>query len=175
MPRQGVEVDNPADEQAEWRSSCTLTTADAAELVSAQMTTGYSGKQLVEKLGIKSWDRVKTRNAPANYLKLLGPLPKDVQLSARLRRPVDVVHIFSIARTNLQAELRGAIEDIEQDGAIWVSWPKKSSRRADGSDRRRDPRSGAAARPRRRQSRRRRRDLVGAETRYPEVTSEKLN
>ena len=127
MPRQGVEVDNPADEQAEWRSSCTLTTADAAELVSAQMTTGYSGKQLVEKLGIKSWDRVKTRNAPANYLKLLGPLPKDVQLSARLRRPVDVVHIFSIARTNLQAELRGAIEDIEQDGAIWVSWPKKSS------------------------------------------------
>lgn len=90
-------------------------------------TIGYSGKALGQKLGIKSWSRVKTRNAPANYQQLLGPLPNDVQLSARLRRPVDLVHIFSIARAQLAAELRRALEEIEQDGAVWVSWPKKSS------------------------------------------------
>jgi hypothetical protein len=27
----------------------------------------------------------------------------------------------------LSAELRQAIEEIDQDGAIWVSWPKKSA------------------------------------------------
>jgi hypothetical protein len=88
---------------------------------------GYSGKALGQKLGIKSWARVKTRNAPANYQQMLGPLPNDVQLSARLRRPVDLVHIFSIARAQLVTELRRALDEIEPDGAVWVSWPKKAS------------------------------------------------
>ena len=91
-------------------------------------TIGYSGKALGQKLGIKSWTRVKTRNAPANYQQLLGPLPNDVQLSSRLRRPVDLVHIFSIARAQLVAELRRAVEEIEQDGAVWVSWPKRAAK-----------------------------------------------
>ena len=89
--------------------------------------SGYSGKAVAQKLGIKSWMRVKTRNAPGRYQQLLGPIPADVQISTRLRRPVDLVHIFSIARAHLVAELRHAINEIEQDGAIWVSWPKKAS------------------------------------------------
>ena len=88
---------------------------------------GYSGKAVAQKLGLKSWMRVKTRNAPGRYQQLLGPLPSDVQISTRLRRPVDLVHVFSIARAHLAAELRHAIDEIEQDGAIWVSWPKKTS------------------------------------------------
>jgi len=88
---------------------------------------GYSGKALGQKLGIKSWMRIKTRNAPGRYQQLLGTLPDDVVISTRLRRPVDLVHIFSIARAHLLAELRTAMKEIEQDGAIWVSWPKKVS------------------------------------------------
>ena len=88
---------------------------------------GYSGKALGQKLGIKSWMRVKTRNAPGRYSQLLGALPDDVLISTRLRRPVDLVHIFSIARAHLLAELRTAKKELEQDGAIWVSWPKKAS------------------------------------------------
>ena len=90
-------------------------------------TTGYSGKGLGQKLGIKSWSRVKTRNAPAHYLQLLGELPADAQVSARIRKPVDFVHLFAIARAQLVTELKRALADIEQDGAVWVSWPKKSS------------------------------------------------
>ena len=88
---------------------------------------GYSGKALGEKLGIKSWTRVKPRNAPGNYKQLLGLVQTDAVVSTRLRPPVDLVHIFSIARAHVSAELRRAIEEIDQDGAIWVSWPKKSS------------------------------------------------
>lgn len=90
--------------------------------------SGYSGKGLAQKLGIKSWSRVKTRNAPTHYLQLLGDLPKDVQVSPRIRKPVDFVHLFTIARAQLVAELKRAVNDIEQDGAVWVSWPKKSSK-----------------------------------------------
>ena len=88
---------------------------------------GYSGKALGEKLGIKAWTRVKPRNAPGNYKQLLGLVQTDAVVSTRLRPPVDLVHIFSIARAHVSAELRRAIEEIDQDGAIWVSWPKKSS------------------------------------------------
>ena len=89
--------------------------------------SGYSGKALGLKLGIKPWTRVKPRNAPGNYRQLLGPVPTEVIVSARLRSPVDLIHIFSIARAHLLAELRRALQEIEQDGAIWVSWPKKAS------------------------------------------------
>ena len=89
--------------------------------------SGYSGKALGQKLGIKTWSRVKTRNAPAHYLQLLGELPRDVQVSSRIHKPVDVVHLFAIARAQLVAELKRALNDIEQDGAVWVSWPKKSA------------------------------------------------
>ena len=88
---------------------------------------GYSGKGLGQKLGIKSWSRVKTRNAPAHYLQLLGELPEDAQVSPRIRKPVDFVHLFAIARAQLAIELKRALADIDQDGAVWVSWPKKSS------------------------------------------------
>ena len=91
------------------------------------MAIGYSGKALAQKLGIKSWGRVKTRNAPADYQQLLGPLPDDALVSPRIRKPVDVVHVFAIARAQLAAELKRAMADIEQNGAIWVSWPKKTS------------------------------------------------
>ena len=89
--------------------------------------SGYSGKALGQKLGIKSWTRLKPRNAPGNYRQLLGPVPTEVTVSTRLRRPIDMVHIFSIARAHLVAEIRRALDEIEQDGAIWVSWPKKAS------------------------------------------------
>jgi hypothetical protein len=89
--------------------------------------SGYSGKALAQKLGFTPWTRVKTRNAPGNYQQLLGDIPSDVTISTRLRRPVDFVHVFVVARAQLVAELRRALEEIEEDGAIWVSWPKKSS------------------------------------------------
>jgi len=98
-----------------------------ARSVRLEADHGYSGKALWQKLGLKPWMRIKTRNAPPNYEQLLGAVPNDVMLSSRLHRPVDMVHIFSIARSHVLAELRAALDDIEQDGAVWVSWPKKSS------------------------------------------------
>ena len=89
--------------------------------------SGYSGKPLWQKLGIKAWSRVKTRNAPSHYLQMLGDLPTDVQVSSRIRKPVDLMHLFAIARAQLAVELKRAVAEIEQDGAVWVSWPKKSS------------------------------------------------
>lgn len=86
---------------------------------------GYSGTSLGKKLGIKSSFRIKTKNAPVNYAEMLKPLPEGVIISSRLRAPVDLWHIFSKSRN--ERRLCKCLNEIHQDGMIWVSWPKKSS------------------------------------------------
>jgi hypothetical protein len=90
-------------------------------------TAGYSGKPLALKLGVKSGFRLKTRNAPDDYLALLGPLPEGVRISARLRAPFDICHIFVTSKRQLKDWLGQYMGEIHQHGMIWASWPKKSS------------------------------------------------
>jgi len=92
-----------------------------------QVMPGYSGTPLVKKLGIKPGFRIKTRNAPAQYATWLRPLPDDVVISSRLRSDVDMWHLFTSKRRELEQQLKLAQNQIRQDGMIWVSWPKKSS------------------------------------------------
>ncbi len=62
---------------------------------------GYSGKSVVQKLGIKPGFRIFVGHAPAAYCDIVGALPE-----GRL----------------------GAFRDvIVPNGMIWVSWPKKTS------------------------------------------------
>lgn len=91
------------------------------------MTAGYSGTPLAKKLGIKPGFRLKTRNAPADFLDLLAPLPEGVHISPRLRAPVDLWHLFTASRAELARLLAQALREIPRDGMIWVSWPKKAS------------------------------------------------
>ncbi len=88
---------------------------------------GYSGTPLSKKLGIKPGSRVKVTGAPSHYRELLDPLPDDAVVSPRLRPPVDILHVFSKSRAGLRSALRKGLGQIHQNGAIWVSWPKKAS------------------------------------------------
>jgi hypothetical protein len=88
---------------------------------------GYSGTPLAKKLGIKPAARLFTVAAPGHYDELLAPLPEDVK---RVRKidDADVAHLFVTARARLDKELRAAVPKMKQDAAIWISWPKKSSK-----------------------------------------------
>ncbi len=90
-------------------------------------STICSENPLVRKLGIRPGFRLKTKNAPAHYRELLRPLPEEVTVSTRLRREIDLWHLFTARVEELRRELRRALGQIRQDGMIWVSWPKKSS------------------------------------------------
>lgn len=88
---------------------------------------GYSGTALSKKLGIKPGSRVKIRDAPLDYEALLHPLPEAAIVSSRLRPPVDILHLFTTSRSRLAVGLKRGLREIHQDGAIWVSWPKRTS------------------------------------------------
>jgi hypothetical protein len=88
---------------------------------------GYSGTPLAKKLGIKAAAQLFTVAAPGHYDELLAPLPDGVK---RVRKidDADVAHFFVTARARLDQELRAAVAKMKQDAAIWISWPKKSSK-----------------------------------------------
>ena len=92
------------------------------------MTAGYSGTPLAKKLGIKPGMRIRVDGAPPNYSALLAPLPEGVSFAAKAGGRVDLIHLFTDCAADLVKALPRYREQIEEDGTIWVSWPKKASK-----------------------------------------------
>lgn len=88
---------------------------------------GYSTTALVQKLGIRPGLRVRITNAPQDYLDLVSPLPSGVTISSRLRKDIDIWHVFTTRRVELEQQLSMARNTIRESGMVWVSWPKKAS------------------------------------------------
>jgi len=89
---------------------------------------GYSGTPLSKKLGITPSLRLFTINAPKEYKAWLGELPEGALLVTKTRKPVEAVHLFTTESAFLNAILSKLQNELKQDGFIWVSWPKKSSK-----------------------------------------------
>jgi hypothetical protein len=88
---------------------------------------GYSGTPLAKKLGIQPGAFVCAVDAPADYARLLEPLPPNVTFVEQGPHELDVVHLFTNSRAKLLKYLDNYKTKIKQNGSIWVSWPKKSS------------------------------------------------
>lgn len=88
--------------------------------------SGYSGKPLYQKLGIKEEHTVRLIDAPETYEQWLE-IPFAITKAADTKL-ADVVHIFSFEKVKLQASLSENRHRIQQHGMIWVSWPKKASK-----------------------------------------------
>jgi hypothetical protein len=89
---------------------------------------GYSGTPLARKLGITEGRTILLAHAPKNYLDLVAPLPERVKIVSRLTGNTDIVHLFATRRSELAKALRSLRTRLRQDGAVWVSWPKKSAK-----------------------------------------------
>lgn len=93
------------------------------------MSAGYSGTPLAKKLGIKSESVVLSIAAPREYRDWLAPIPKDVSFVAKAPNArADVVHLFVTSLAELKRDLPKARAAMKTDGAIWVSWHKKSAK-----------------------------------------------
>lgn len=88
---------------------------------------GYSGTPLAKKLGVTTGCRLLTIGAPADYRRLLEPLPDGVAFVSRASASVDVVHLFVTSAAVLRTRLTTLRATLRPDAAVWVSWPKRSS------------------------------------------------
>ncbi len=89
--------------------------------------SGYSGKPLVQKLGIKPGFCIFAAGLPSGYRDIVGKLPAQVTIVSRLTGSVDMIHLFATEAAALGDKLRILRDAIKPDGMVWVSWPKKSS------------------------------------------------
>ena len=91
-------------------------------------TAGYSGTPLTKKLGFKERSLVCLVDAPKDYAQLVAPMPAGVQFISKPRRDADIAHIFVSRRSALSKHLSQLRETLNTHAAIWVSWPKKTSK-----------------------------------------------
>ncbi len=97
-------------------------------------TTGYSGTPLPKKLGLKDGQRVLFIDLPRE----LGELRKACQFAEAADAKwktwkdgdpgYDVIHAFTTSRATLEANAMPLMDEIDRDGMIWISWPKKASK-----------------------------------------------
>ncbi|WP_166302711.1 DUF3052 family protein [Bradyrhizobium sp. 2S1] len=88
---------------------------------------GYSGKPIVQKLGLKPGFCIFVDGLSVPYSDIVGELPADMRIAKTARAPLDAVHLFAAEAKGLAAKLRRYREAIAPRGMIWVSWPKKAS------------------------------------------------
>jgi hypothetical protein len=86
---------------------------------------GYSGRTTTEKIGARPGQRVYIDRAPQG---LDLTWPAGVRVFHRLpAAPVDIAWCFCGSRGRLEQRLHLLVTRIVDDGALWISWPKKSS------------------------------------------------
>ncbi len=91
------------------------------------MTTGYSGTPLWKKLGLKENMRACVINPPDDYhANLLADAPAADW--APVAPDQQFTHLFTVHRAELEQVLASTRTQMDRDGMIWVSWPKKSSK-----------------------------------------------
>lgn len=93
------------------------------------MSQGYSGTPLAKKLSLKDGMRVAFLDMPetvAAEIAAYGLALIDQDVDAG---DLDCIHVFATERAALAAALVAGRHQIAQDGMIWVSWPKKASKR----------------------------------------------
>lgn len=87
---------------------------------------GYSGTPLAKKLGVKDGQRTWRYRMPASVaeaIRATGPEP------VLLRTPsagLEMAHLFVTSRRDLAEHLARLRWLLAPDGAVWVSWPKKT-------------------------------------------------
>ena len=98
------------------------------------MPAGYSGRATFQKLGIKPESSVAIVDAPAEFATLEGYAalveiaPAELQLTTVVKGELDLIHLFVFERHVLAHHLPTLMAQIKQNGMIWVSWPKKTSK-----------------------------------------------
>jgi hypothetical protein len=88
---------------------------------------GYSGTQLVKKLGIKLGMRLYIKNPPIAYPDLVAGLPVGIFWLQDLTPGLDFIHAFYTHPGDLALDFPLFQQSLAPTGMVWISWPKRGS------------------------------------------------
>lgn len=91
-------------------------------------TTGYSKTPLAKKLGIKEGFKIRLINQPVYYFELFTDMPSSISVVQDVAGKKNLIHYFTKNALELNSDMLSLKEEIEKNGIIWISWPKKASK-----------------------------------------------
>lgn len=91
-------------------------------------TTGYSGTPLARKLGIKEGFKIRLVDQPDYYFDLFADLPETLNILKDKKIKKNLIHYFTKSAAALRKDIVALRNEIEPNGMIWISWPKKASK-----------------------------------------------
>lgn len=86
----------------------------------------YTGRSVVEKLGVKAGMRVCVVAAPPEFGQLLRPVPKGAAFTARPSPDCDLFLVFVRSRREAALGFGSAARHVARQ-PLWMIWPKKTS------------------------------------------------
>ena len=90
---------------------------------------GYFLNPLVKKLEIKTGDILLLTNTPKNYENLIEEWPDDISVvEIENAIEVDFIHFFTQEMVELECSLQMLKQKLKIGGALWISWPKGTSK-----------------------------------------------
>jgi hypothetical protein len=89
---------------------------------------GYSGKALVQKIGLKAGHTLALAGEPDGFIKELAPLPEGVVIVTGGKKPLDCVILFADEARTLESRIVRWGARLAPAGMLWVAWPKKASK-----------------------------------------------
>ncbi|HEX8191558.1 MAG TPA: hypothetical protein VF552_01530 [Allosphingosinicella sp.] len=92
------------------------------------MPAGYSGRPLAAKMGLKPTQRLWRRGMPESVAAQIEAEMPGLAFLREPAAPLDVAHIFTTSRVELEAEVGRLRPLLAPAGMIWVSSPKKASK-----------------------------------------------
>ncbi|HEX8643241.1 MAG TPA: hypothetical protein VF702_04935 [Allosphingosinicella sp.] len=92
------------------------------------MTAGYSGRPLAGKLGLKPGQRAWRSGMPASVAAEIEEGMPGYSFAAEPEEGVELAHVFTASRAELEAEIARLRRLLDPAGTIWISWPKKASK-----------------------------------------------
>jgi hypothetical protein len=92
------------------------------------MPAGYSGRPLAAKLGLKPGQSAYAKGMPASVAAEIEAAEPGYAFAAEPVPGLDIAHIFTTSRSELEAEVARLRALLAPAGMIWVSWPKKASK-----------------------------------------------
>jgi hypothetical protein len=94
--------------------------------------SGYSGTPLARKLGLKDGQAALLLGVPPGLGEIDG-FPGFSRLETSVvtvaARSCDYLHVFETERSTLEGLAADLAARMKPDGTLWVSWPKKASKR----------------------------------------------
>jgi hypothetical protein len=83
---------------------------------------------LLKKLGVKPGYRFATLNVPAGCRQYLAPLPENVSASEEPGGENDVVLAFAATKSEADRLTPDVLRSAKRNAAVWVAYPKKTSK-----------------------------------------------